>query len=249
MFLLLNGSSTTFLGKSQSQSSQTTSLWSQFSRSPSSLVRNVSSEWDWGCRNSHLTCTTNQAQRWISAIPYNVQPYHSPQSKQPTANYQIFQVHEEQCFRKEVEEIDMEESLFVTDGRLEKIRHATVNDPSLQALMNIVKEGWPDNKAKIPICIREYWPYRDELSTQNGLAYRGTRIIIPSSMRPEMINRAHASHLGIQYTTGTAREIMYWPRMTTDLSEAVAWCSTCQETQSAQQKEPMMSFPIPQLPW
>ena len=37
-----------------------------------------------------------------------------------------------------------------------------------------------------------------------------------------MINRAHASHLGMQYTTGTTREIMYWRRMTTYLNEAVA---------------------------
>ena len=99
------------------------------------------------------------------------------------------------------------------------------------------------------MCIREYWPYRDELSTQNGLAYRGTRVIIPAVMRSEMTARAHPSHLGIQYTTGTAREIMYWPRMTVDLTEAVQKCPTCQEAQPAQQKEPMMSHPIPTYPW
>ena len=169
--------------------------------------------------------------------------------KTSSADYQIFQVREQQSFQEELEEIDMEEALFVTDSRLEKIRYATTNDSTLQTLMSVVEEGWPDSKAKVPLCIREYWPYRDELSTQNGLVYRGTRIIIPAQMRPEMIIRAHASHLGIQYTTGTAREIMYWPRMTTDLAEAVFRCSTCQEAQSSQQREPMMSCPIPQLPW
>jgi hypothetical protein len=107
----------------------------------------------------------------------------------------------------------MQESLFVTDKRLSKMKHVTTEDSSL--VMSTVKEGWPDNKTNnVPLCIREYWPYRDELSAQNGLAFRGTRLIIPAAMRSEMINRAHASHLGIQYTTGTAREIMYWPRMT-----------------------------------
>lgn len=52
------------------------------------------------------------------------------QVKACTANYQIFQVQEEQRFQKEVQEIDMEDSLFVTDGPLEKIRQATANDPS-----------------------------------------------------------------------------------------------------------------------
>ena len=100
--------------------------------------------------------------------------------------------------------MDMEEALFVTNSQLEKIRYAATNDSTLQTLMSVVTEGWPDSKAKVTLCIRVFWPYRDELSTQNGLVYRGTRIIIPSQTRPEMIIRAHASHLGIQYS----REIM-----------------------------------------
>ena len=36
-----------------------------------------------------------------------------------------------------------------------------------------------------------------------------------------MTARAHRSDLGIQYTTSSARDIMYWPRMTADLTEAV----------------------------
>ena len=55
--------------------------------------------------------------------------------------------------------------------------------------------GWPDNKLKIPLCVREHWPYGDELTTQNGIVYRETRIIIPASMRREMKARAHRSHL------------------------------------------------------
>ena len=140
------------------------------------------------------------------------------------------------------------ESLFVTDEWLHRIRCTTANNPSLQAFMNIAKEGWRDSKCDVPLCIHEYWPYHDELSTQNRLAYQGTRIIIPTCIRPEMVNRAHVLHLGIQYTTGIAREIMYWPRVTTDFTKAVTQCSTCEATQSAQQKEPMMSFSIPQLP-
>ena len=42
---------------------------------------------------------------------------------------------------------------------------------------------------------------------------------------------------------------MYWPRMSADLTDAVQGCSTCQEMQPAQQKEPMMSYPLPKLPW
>ena len=42
---------------------------------------------------------------------------------------------------------------------------------------------------------------------------------------------------------------MYWPRMTTDLTEAVQRCDICQQTRPALTKEPLMTYPIPNLPW
>lgn len=123
-----------------------------------------------------------------------------------TPDYLIFQVHEEERFRQEVEETNLEEATFVTDQRLEQIRQETNKDASLQTLMTLISAGWPNDKLQSPLCVRQYWPYRDELSTQNGLVFRGTRIIIPHSMRTEMTARAHCSHLGIQYTINTARE-------------------------------------------
>ena len=148
------------------------------------------------------------------------------QTQTDTSDYLIFQVHEEERFRQEVEETNLEEATSGTDQRLEQIRQETNKDASLQTLMTLISAGWPNDKLQSPLCVREYWPYRDELSTQNGLVFRGTRIDIPHSMRTEMTARAHRSHLGIQYTINTARDIMYWPRMTADLTEAVQRCET-----------------------
>jgi len=68
-------------------------------------------------------------------------------------------------------------------------------------------------------------------------------------MRPQMLERAHASHIGQQYTISTAREIMYWPQMHNDLIRTVKECDICQEDQPAQSAETMMSHPIPTTPW
>ena len=108
--------------------------------------------------------------------------------------------------------------------------------------------GWPDDKLKTPLCVREYWPYGDELTTENGIVYRGIRIIIPVSMRREMTARAHRSHLRIQYTTSSARDIMYWPRMTADLTEAVQRCDICQQTRNCPHKRAVNDVPD-SLPW
>ena len=111
------------------------------------------------------------------------------------------------------------------------------------------KKGWPKDKNDSPLNIREYRLYRDELFYENGLAYRGTRLIIPTKLRPEMITKAHRSHLGIQYTLNTARDIMFWSRIRAEITQAVRRCETCQLTQQQQQRQPLMTHPIPVHPW
>ena len=64
-----------------------------------------------------------------------------------------------------------------------------------------------------------------------------------------MLEHAHASHLGEQYTLSTAREIMYWPKMHNELIRTVKECNICQEDQPSQPAEKMMSHPIPTNPW
>ncbi|PFX14589.1 Retrovirus-related Pol polyprotein from transposon 17.6 [Stylophora pistillata] len=129
-------------------------------------------------------------------------------AKPDSPEYFIFQVNQEESSRKEAEETNAEEAVFVTDKRLEQIRLETRKDTSLQTLMSLIMTGWPNDKLMTPFCAREYGPYRDELTTQNGIVNRGTRIIILVSIRREMTTRAHRSHLGFQYTTSSARDIL-----------------------------------------
>ena len=89
----------------------------------------------------------------------------------------------------------MEQSLFVTGQRVYKIKEATADDPVMQTLAGIMMKGWSYDKKDVPMCVQEYWPYRDELTPQYGIIYRGTRVIIPVEMRSQMLERAHASHL------------------------------------------------------
>ena len=170
-------------------------------------------------------------------------------TKPDSSEYLICQVSQEESFRKEVEETNLEETVFVTDKRLEQIHLETSKDTSLRTLMSLIMSGWPGDRFKTPLCVREYWPYRDKLTTQNRVGYRGTRFIIPASMKRDMTARAHRSHLGIQCTTSSSRDIMYWPQMTADLTEAVQRRDICQQTRPALTKEPLMTYLIPNLPW
>ena len=171
------------------------------------------------------------------------------QESKDQPDYIIFKVIDEQERREEIANTPMFEDQRVMDHKLAEIQLESKTCVEMQTLMHIIIDGWPDNKQSLPQCARDYWPYRDEMTTADGIIFRGTRIVIPVKLRKKMRIAAHSSHLGEQYTLSTAREVMFWPHMHAELLETVKQCTTCQQEQSAQQKEPMMSFPIPQFPW
>ena len=68
----------------------------------------------------------------------------------------------------------------------------------MQTLKTTIVVGWPEHRDQVPMQIREYWNYRDELTLHNGVLFKNQRVIIPKAMRPELISRIHSSHLGIE---------------------------------------------------
>ena len=80
---------------------------------------------------------------------------------------------------------------------------------------------------------------------QNGLIFKGERLVVPTSLREEMTEKLHSSHIGIQGCLRRARETLYWPGMNKKVEDYIAKCSTCNSYQSEQAKEPMISHHIP----
>ena len=67
--------------------------------------------------------------------------------------------------------------------RLNEIRKETKADPVLDQLQGIITAGWPDSIKDLPPVIRSYWPHRDELSVNDGIIMKGSRIIIPETQQ------------------------------------------------------------------
>ena len=110
---------------------------------------------------------------------------------------------------QEAEEIDMVSYLRLRDTTIQEIQKHTETDPDLQALATIIKDGWPESKDKIKPQLQCNCPSREELTIQNGVIFKGERLVIPAALRSTMINKLHSSHLGLQGSLRTAREAFY----------------------------------------
>ncbi|KAK3098150.1 hypothetical protein FSP39_016659 [Pinctada imbricata] len=137
----------------------------------------------------------------------------------------------------------------LTSSSHDVIVEATKRDDQLQLLKRVISDGWPDKRSAVPLEVLPFWDVRDELSTYNGVIYRGERVVIPSELRATTLKTIHSSHMGMTKCKQRARELVYWPGMNKQIEDTVSRCSACLKYQNKPQKEPMIIHPLPSLPW
>ena len=73
--------------------------------------------------------------------------------------------------------------------------------------------------------VLEYWNHRDELSFEEGLIFRGQTIVIPKSLRAEMLKQVHTGHSGVTKTFERAKDSIFWPGVTKEIQVYVLHCA------------------------
>ena len=136
----------------------------------------------------------------------------------------------------EAEYVNMAEFVPIRQTTLTEIKAATESDPELELFTTIIKQGWPESLAALPPSLHDYYNFREEMSAQDGVVYKGERIVVPRSLRQCIIDKIHASHLGIEGCLRRAREALYWPGMSKQIPEFISRCSICNSYKPAQQK-------------
>ena len=143
----------------------------------------------------------------------------------------------------------MIQNLPVSDAKLSQLQTAASNDEQLQELNKIVRTGWPTDISNVPVMLREYWKVRHNLHSADHLIFMNRCIVIPASMRSEILKSIHTGRMGIEKSKARARACVYWPAMYHAIELAVKQCPTCNKYATANQKEPMLPHPVPSRPW
>ena len=175
--------------------------------------------------------------------------YLPSRNREEIPNSYIFQLEKEKAIFTHFTNVKQVEFTNLSGGRHQQIKTATISDPILQTLPSTILIGWPETKEDVPNSIHQYWNIQDELTVQDGVIYKGMKAVIPTILRKQMIAKAHKSHLGINACIRRAKDVIYWPGMAGEITDAVKTCSTCCEFMDKQQMEPLMTHKIPHLPW
>ena len=142
--------------------------------------------------------------------------------------------------------------LPATPQRLVDISREQQADEVLQRVVQQTLSGWKEGAKQHDLL--DYFSSRGELSvlylTSGTLLMYGRRIVIPPSLREDILNRLHNDgHFGLNKCRQRAAESVWWPRIGIDLKRHLENCSFCQVHAPAQHSEPLVTTPTPSRPW
>ncbi|KAK3744210.1 hypothetical protein QZH41_003557 [Actinostola sp. cb2023] len=132
---------------------------------------------------------------------------------------------------------------------IDRIRESTSADQELIPLNKIVYECWPATIKQVPKLLKPYWSFRDEISIDDGIMTKGQRIMIPSALQNEILEKLYAVHQGAAKTKLRARSSIYWRNMNDDIDKITQSCTICQEYQQSNPRQPLIPSEIPLRPW
>ena len=152
-------------------------------------------------------------------------------------------------FVNSLESIDFSETLMVRPERLQELKWHIAEDDCLQEVSQLISNGWPETRNETPYLARAYFNYRDELHAENGLIFKGNRLLVPKCLRKEMLEIAHQGHIGLEGCQRRMREALFWPGMSSDLKALIRQCDSCLATRDSPSREPLESHDFVKRPW
>ena len=116
-----------------------------------------------------------------------------------------------------------------------EIEKVSAEDEEFSELLHRIKTGtWRDGQLK------QYISVASERCLPGKLILRGTRIVIPSKLRPRVLTLAHEGRL---------RSKVWWSEIDKETGRFCKTCFGCQLVSSLAHPEPVKSSPLPQGPW
>uniref|UniRef100_A0A182NX56 RNA-directed DNA polymerase n=1 Tax=Anopheles dirus TaxID=7168 RepID=A0A182NX56_9DIPT len=129
---------------------------------------------------------------------------------------------------------------------VQEVEMASVNDTEIQALKECLEKGtWNYTNEQL----KPYHAFRFELGTVGEMVVRGSKLVIPKSLRQRLLELGHEGHPGRTKMQQRLRCTCWWPGMDECIIRMVERCTGCQLVSQPDKPEPMTRRPLPDKPW
>jgi hypothetical protein len=143
--------------------------------------------------------------------------------------------------------IHLLEGLELSPVSVQDIRLHTSRDPTLAKVREFVLQGWPSSVAAQDL--KPFITRQQELSVEQGCVLRGSRVVVPTTLKGKVLELLHDGHPGVVRMKMLARQYVWWPGIDKGVEDRVKACVSCQESQKAPPQAPLHPWEWPEKPW
>ena len=129
------------------------------------------------------------------------------------------------------------------------VRLATTSDQLMSQLLDVIEDGFPENRNNLHPELKQYFQFRENLSTFDGVILYRDRVVIPPSLRDKVLTALHASHQSVSQMCSRADTSVFWPGMTPAINNLRAHCSDCNRNAPSQPNLPPTAPVLPSYPF
>jgi len=138
--------------------------------------------------------------------------------------------------------------MSIDQTEMNKFKIETNKDINIKQVKKFHIEGWPKHD-KVNTNLKYFYNIRNDLQIVDELLFYKNNLIVPETLKNNILKLLHEGHFGITKTKAMARELYYWPGMNTDIENYVMKCTICEKYRSSNVKEPMLLHDIPDVPF
>ena len=129
------------------------------------------------------------------------------------------------------------------------VKKESQKDSQIQDLIKTIASGFPLSKESLPPSLQDFWKCRNDLYVIDEVVLYKNRIVIPKTLRKDVLQFLHSAHQGVSAMNERAKVEVYWPNITNDIQNIRDSCRDCSRIAPTQPKLPPYEPMIPSTPF
>ena len=111
-----------------------------------------------------------------------------------------------------------------------QMQQETARDETIQLVLSYVRSGFPATRSQLPQNTHGFWNARAHLREKDSMLFFDNRVVIPTSLRKEILDRLHMAHQGVTGMILWAQKSFFWPGIQSDIQRKRDSCISCMES-------------------